>query len=207
MRKYWTTHFWIPRLSMGAALLALFACTAVSRASLYEISLTDVLGADVVSGYGQLDVVGGYSVSGTFTVTSGPLDALGVWILTGGSTLPPGYLSSPSGQFQYDNAIYPGSDPFLSTTAGLLFTRSGSGSDELNIWANSANNYSLWTESGGSYTHEFGAWPGGGVNFLTGTINAVPEPINCALAGFGLIFVGGTAGRFYLGRRRSITAS
>jgi hypothetical protein len=35
----------------------------------------------------------------------------------------------------------------------------------------------------------------------------VPEPINYALAGFGLLFVGGTAGRFYLGRRRFATAS
>ena len=32
-------------------------------------------------------------------------------------------------------------------------------------------------------------------------IVAVPEPINYALAGFGLIFVGGMAGRFYLGRK------
>ena len=35
------------------------------------------------------------------------------------------------------------------------------------------------------------------------TVNAVPEPITYALAAFGLIFVGGAAGRFYLGRRRS----
>jgi hypothetical protein len=179
--------------------------TTQAGAGLYEINLTDVLGADVVSGYGQLNVFGGYSLSGTFTVTSGPSNALGVWTLTGGSTLPPGSLLSPSKQFQYDNAIYPGSDPFLTTTAGVLFTRSGG--DELNIWANSANNYSLWTESGGSYTHEFGAYPGGGVDYLTGTINAVPEPINYALAGFGLIFVGGSAGRLYLIRRRSAMAS
>jgi len=179
--------------------------TTQAGAGHYEINLTDVLGADVVSGYGQLNVFGGYSLSGTFTVTSGPSNALGVWTLTGGSTLPPGSLLSPSKQFQYDNAIYPGSDPFLTTTAGLLFTRNGG--DELNIWANSANNYSLWTESGGSYTHEFGAYPGGGVNYLTGTINAVPEPINYALAGFGLIFVSGSAGRLYLIRRRSAMAS
>lgn len=42
---------------------------------------------------------------------------------------------------------------------------------------------------------------------VSGTITAVPEPVNYALAGFGLIFVGGGAGRFYLARRRSSTAS
>jgi hypothetical protein len=45
------------------------------------------------------------------------------------------------------------------------------------------------------------------INFSSFSITAVPEPINYALAGFGLIFVGVGAGRFYLGRRRSVTAS
>jgi hypothetical protein len=193
MKNYSGMFFRLPRLGVGAALLALSAFTSVSRAGLlYEFNLTDVLGAGVVSGYGQIVVEGGYSISGTFTVTSGPSDALGVWALTGGSTLPPGYSVSPSGKFDYDNAIYPGSDPFLTTTAGILFTRSGG--DELNIWANGPNSYDLWTESGGNYNNQFGAYPGGGNNYLVGTISEVPEPINCALAGFGLIFVGGITG-------------
>jgi hypothetical protein len=205
MRKNWGTSFGLPRLGVGAALLALFAFTSVSRAGLfYEFTLTDVLGADVVSGYGQIVVEGGYSISGTFTVTSGPSDVLGVWTLTGGSSPPPSYLISPSGKFDYDNAIYPGSDPFLTTTAGILFTRSGG--DELNIWANNPNNYSLWTESGGNYVEQFGAYPGGGDNYLIGTITAVPEPITSAMAVFVLLFVVGTASRFYLGRRHSVTA-
>ena len=44
------------------------------------------------------------------------------------------------------------------------------------------------------------------VNF-SATVTPVPEPINYALASFGLIFLGGGAGRFYLARRRSSTAS
>jgi hypothetical protein len=39
------------------------------------------------------------------------------------------------------------------------------------------------------------------------TVTAVPEPTNYALAGFGLMFVGIGAGRFYLARRRSAKAS
>jgi hypothetical protein len=36
-------------------------------------------------------------------------------------------------------------------------------------------------------------------------ITAVPEPVNYALAGFGVLFVGGSVGRFYLVRGRSST--
>jgi hypothetical protein len=37
-------------------------------------------------------------------------------------------------------------------------------------------------------------------------ITAVPEPVNCALAVFGLMFVGTGAARYYLARRRSAKA-
>jgi hypothetical protein len=33
----------------------------------------------------------------------------------------------------------------------------------------------------------------------------VPEPVNVALAVFGVLFVGGSIGRFYLVRGRSLT--
>jgi hypothetical protein len=49
--------------------------------------------------------------------------------------------------------------------------------------------------------------PGGSAQFDNISITAVPEPINCAMAIFGLAFAGGTAGRFYLGRRRSAAVS
>lgn len=49
--------------------------------------------------------------------------------------------------------------------------------------------------------------PGSFVSFSEIEIDAVPEPVNYALAGFGLVFVCGSAGNFYLGRRRSATAS
>jgi hypothetical protein len=48
MRKYWTTFFGIPRLGMGAALLALFAFTVTSRASVTIVSdLTAVPNGDL----------------------------------------------------------------------------------------------------------------------------------------------------------------
>lgn len=44
------------------------------------------------------------------------------------------------------------------------------------------------------------------LDFANVTLTAVPEPITNALAVFGLVFVGGSAGRFCLGRRRSNAA-
>ena len=38
MRKYWTTFFWIPRLGIGAALLALFVFTSASHASVVIVN-------------------------------------------------------------------------------------------------------------------------------------------------------------------------
>ena len=60
----------------------------------------------------------------------------------------------------------------------------------------------------GTLTGATGNANGSGViRFDNFAITAVPEPINYALAGFGFLFVGGSAGRFYLARRRSVMAS
>ena len=204
MRKNWETVFGLSRLGMGAALLVLFAFTSVSRADLYEITFTDP-GADNV-GSGQIDVVGGYAVSGYFDVTAGA--ATGAWTLyaaggTGGTWN--SLLTSPLGAFTYDNAVYlnPNTNPQYPGSSyldngGLLFTDGNN--DELNLWGNGNGVYSLYADiSGVKYNPA--------VDSGQSTITAVPEPINYALAGFGLIFVGGGISRFYLGRRRSAAAN
>ena len=200
MRQKLGMFFGLPRLGVGAALLALFAFTSVSRAGLYGITFDDGNGN---AGSGQIDVEGGYAISGSFDVTSGA--AIGVWTLTGGT--PSSTKQSPGGYFTYDNMVNLGSDPYLTTAGGLLFTDNNS--DQLNMWANANGGYDLWAESGGIYIVEAGSYPGypDATTPGTGTINSVPEPIACALAGFGLIFVGGSVGRFYLGRPHSATAS
>lgn len=43
---------------------------------------------------------------------------------------------------------------------------------------------------------------GRNISFDDISVTAVPEPANYAMALFGLVFVGGTAGRFYLARRQ-----
>ena len=91
------------------------------------------------------------------------------------------------------------SNPLLDVY-GLLFTQQNN-DNELNLWGNADGTYTF----GGN----IGGWQNFNVNISFGgtTITPVPEPINYALAGFGLIFVGGSTGRFYLNRRRSATAS
>jgi hypothetical protein len=185
MKKNLWTFFGLPHRGVGAALLALCAFTPVSRASLYDITFTDG-GANV--GSGIINVAGGVATSGSFTVTAGT--AIGVWTL-----LSPGADSS----FTWDNQVNPASNPFVDNN-GLVFGLSG---NEVNLFYNSggtvgSTDYGFWGNIGGNYNPQV---------FGTATITAVPEPINYALAAFGLIFVGGSASRFYLGRRRSATAS
>jgi hypothetical protein len=204
MKKHLGMFFGLSRLGVGAALLALFAFTSVLRANLYEIAFTDP-GANNI-GTGQIDVEGAYAVSGNFDVTAGA--AIGAWNLytvggTGGTW--DSQLTSPLGAFIYDNAVYlnPDSNPQYPSSsyldnAGLLFTDANN--NELNLWGDGNGVYSFYADINGVKYDP-------AVDSGFSTITAVPEPINYALAGFGLIFVGGSFGRFYLGRRRSATAN
>jgi hypothetical protein len=200
------TFLWVPRLGVGAALLALSAFTSVSRAGLYEITFNDGNGN---VGSGQIDVESAsgnsYAVSGSLDVTAG--QAIGAWTLyvAGGTTSYPSRLTSPAGAFWYNNAVYPtGQNPQYPVTNpllddyGLLFTQNNG--NEVNLWGNADGTYTLGSNIGGQTVTV-------NISFGGTTIAPVPEPINCALAGFGLIFVGVSAGRFYLGRRRSTAAS
>ncbi len=83
------------------------------------------------------------------------------------------------------------------------------GSGTVPDWGTSYSDYfsvaGFLTATTISFRGTFGAATTGGAYFDNITLTAVPEPINCAMAVFGLVFVGGSVGRFYLGRRRSAT--
>jgi hypothetical protein len=122
------------------------ACNAQAD-GLYDIAFSDG-GANV--GAGQIDVVGGYAISGYFDVTAGL--AAGHYTLytaggTGGTYTAP--LLSPARAFDYDNVVYltsnpqyPVNNPYLDLD-GLLFTDAGN--NEVNLWAGSDNNTSAYT--------------------------------------------------------------
>ena len=127
------------------------------------------------AGSGTIDVEGGYAVSGSFMVTAGL--ATGYWTLTGGTPSTAGSGTSPNGYFNYDNMVFLGSDPYLTTTGGLLFT-DGLG-DQLNLWADSPGTYSMWAvNSSGTYYVEAGSYPGfsGATGYGTSTITNAPTP-------------------------------
>jgi hypothetical protein len=117
--------------------------------------------------YGSVNVTdqgGGVwlATSGTLTVTGG--SDVGTWTLIAGG---PGVTTSPLGGFLYDNLITPAVNPALDVD-GLLFGITGK---ELNVWGNSANNYSFYdyTTAGGygaqltaTGNFDFQPAPGGG---------------------------------------------
>jgi hypothetical protein len=89
---------------------------------------------------------------------------------------------------------------FTSTgTENNITTTGGSGNIDLSSAGPFSGTFTLVGTLSGTAT-------GDNINFSDFSITTVPEPVNYALAGFGLLFVGVGAGRFYLGRRRLATA-
>jgi hypothetical protein len=103
-----------------------------------------------------------------------------------------------------------GSSPSVSFSPSI--TRAGTGSQEIydvtftgtqpagfnGLNPNNTWGLVLWDTSSSGIENGLVSW--------TLNVTAVPEPVNVALGVFGVLFVGGIAGRFHLGRRRSTTA-
>jgi hypothetical protein len=152
--------------------LAAFILTVTTRAGATLMSISFDDGGNN-AGSGVIDVEDGYAVSGDFTVTAGL--AAGDWTLLGGSAASPGGGTSPNGYFNFDNMVFLDSDPYLTTSGGLLFTNTDG--DQLNLWANAPDTYCLWAvNTGGSYYVEAGSYPGfsGATGFGTSTITNAP---------------------------------
>ena len=161
-----------PAIKFMALSALVLSATMQANATEMDISFDD--GGNNV-GSGVIDVEGGYAVSGDFVVTAGL--ASGDWTLAGGTGSSPGSGLSPDGYFNYDNLVFLGSDPCLTTSGGLLFTN-GLG-DDLNIWANAPGTYCMWAVNGnGNYYVEAGSYPGysGATGFGTASITNAPEP-------------------------------
>ena len=79
---------------------------------------------------GVVDFSGDTAISGYLDITAGTN--------AGSYTLSPG--AGTNTYFNWDNLVFPTSDPFLDSTGGLLFTNSGL---EINFWGNGPGSYSL----------------------------------------------------------------
>ena len=109
-------------------------------------------GGSLLAASGTLNVTGTYA--GTYTLIAGGPSTFNV----------PGFI--------VNNVLYPNADPVLDVY-GLAFVN---GTTYLNIWGNSAGNYSFYTFD--SATSSYGAQFTG---TATATINAVPEPTGVLL--------------------------
>jgi hypothetical protein len=160
---------------------------------LYDITFSDPGTHNV--GFGQIDVVGGFAVSGYFDVTAGL--AIGNYTLyTAGGTgtwLAP--ILSPTGKFQYDNVVYSGSNPQYPVTnpiwdnGGVLFT--GTGNKEVNLWGNADGSYSFDAYVNNAYLDNTGIVGGS-------TIMPAPEPPSLGFITLMLV----PAGMFVLNWRK-----
>jgi hypothetical protein len=166
-----------------ATLLAVLAFGSKAQADgLYAITFSDAGAINV--GSGQINVENGFAVSGYFNITSGIL--LGAWNLTGGTAAYPGFLTSPSGAFNYNNAVYLGSNPEYPAASpfldqyGLLFTDASG--DEFNFWGNSDGTYTIYgVVNGNRYNPQ---------TIGVATITVAPEPANLATLALLLVPAG-----------------
>jgi hypothetical protein len=163
--------------------LALAVAPVATATPLFTFSFTDgtVTGSGTLTGTAitrdEFNITGG---SGTFSgggiAFSGPIYP---------TPTPPNISYSPSGQFLYDNLVFPGaaaSGLILDSAAGILFVDPVT-TNELNLWGNGGiNNYSIyeWTAATG-----YIAPPNG-----TFTLSFVPEPSMAFLLIPALGFVG-----------------
>ena len=137
---------------------------------LFDFTFT--IGPD--TGYGSLGAT--YIGSGEFLAAAGNLTVTGGEFIGSYPLFPggPGTTISPSGFFDYNNILYPSSNPVLDID-GLLFTEGVHGSPgylEINIWGNSSpgsytfdNNSNGQQDIGGPFTLNANADPGGGQTF------------------------------------------
>lgn len=142
----------------------------------------------------------GADFSGSGTLTTGPLSS-GSYPITGISgTFNGQTITALDGSYQApDNTLYvPGNngegDDNVLSYEGVAFDTSD---HQIDIYDNIGNNGQYLVEStysNGNAGEDAGA-------FSATEVGPVPEPVNVALAGFGLILVVGNAGRHFLSRR------
>jgi len=172
------------RITILAAVLALDL--KVQGDGLININFTDG-GSNV--GSGQIDVVNGYAVSGYFDVTAGLAAGNYTLYTAGGTGTFQNLITSPSGRFIYDNAVYvppatnpqyPATNPILDN-GGLLFTDASN--NEVNLWGNADGSYTFDAFINNAYLDPTGI-------IGTSTITPTPEPSSLALIALMLVPAG-----------------
>ena len=138
-------------LAVGILVGALVSCGGVAQASTYFFS---GIVAGPSGGTVSLDITTGAAAGLGFDITNVTGTVLGDNVtLLGTPTTPPGYQTSPDGEWYYDNIFYPSSNSPYSTlfdNPGLLLLDTVSNTD-INIFSPGVTalaQYTLGTESG-----------------------------------------------------------
>jgi hypothetical protein len=133
---------------------------------LFDGSFTFTINAQTGSG----KVVATSQGAGSYLATLGSLTVTGVndigaYVLVAGG---PGTATSPLGVFNYDNVLFPATNPVMDGQ-GLLFNNSSG--FEINLWGNSMNNYEYDDHAAtGGYLHDQTGSP------FTLNMSTAPDP-------------------------------
>lgn len=178
-------------IALGAVFLSGGLLSAQpANAAWYSYSYLATSGNDLtVTASGNFGTIGDQITYFSSTITStvlGPQTTGGPGGngIFGGYTSSPAFLTSPSGAFQYNNAVIP-SQPFLDQFA-VLFKTAFSG--EWNLWGTGPTTGSLYA----------GLAAGNYVIATDGTLTVTQTPLPAALVLFG----SGLLGLISLGRRK-----
>jgi len=212
-----TTCFWIPRLGMGAALLALFAFMAACVFSVSSAQAGLLTSAwnfdnkDFTANPNELNAT--LSAESGYQIINQSHSA--PWALAVPKLKTLTITFNPSGLSSFALSYYFEAKSSQASSVQWSYVANNGHSGNLGTSLTAPSYYTLeWVDfssfivSGAtSVTLTAKAGTPGAIMFDDISLTAVPEPITYALGGFGLIFVGGSAGRFYLRRRCSATAS
>ena len=149
----------------------------------------------VTTANGQIDVANNMAISGFLDITAG--DNKGHYALVPGS--------GSDTQFLWDDAVYPGSTPFLSSTGGVLWWTMGT--IEIEMWYNTdprfgpTELYALWGAPPNSSQMGTDFDP---TAFGTATLTPVPEPTTIIAGALLLLPFGASTLRIL--RRKTRTA-
>ena len=174
----------VKRLTVAAAA---FAAISFGIGQAVATTFTFTFQGSTVAGFGTLYATD--NLDGSFTATGGSgQETIGgvTEFLTLFNPAVPGYQSSPTGRFLFDNLLYPVRDPMLAIGGLLFYTGSG---HEVNVWGTTGGSPGAPSTPSGGYT--YAQWqPGVGYSpyeAVSFQLTTVPEPASLTLFGLGLV--------------------
>ena len=151
-------------IALAALLTAVFASNAatINLQFSYEDSNGLVSGDATLEATPLFDVPGGYiATAGTLMLTAPAKDQISGDYQLFPNPQAPSAQYSPTGQFIYDDQVFPGGSPMVTNPGLLAFGGKAAGNvpegkgSELNLFSSGPNTYNLYTATNGNYPYSF----------------------------------------------------